>query len=265
MNMRYDETVRRGTRSLLAWILFAVCASMPLAAQTPEIGASSSTDAARKEMQELFKKVELRLREIDRLLTDASAGDREALKANADSGMDKLLEGSQQRGREVLQGIDRILELARQLGDQKPGEGGGGSGEPQPGDGKSQLDRRGEQSTEREQTPAKPEQEQSSPSPEPGEKPGGEKPQGEKPGEKPESGTTPKDNKGSKDDPKNTPGPKPASGATEGPNRNAEGQERWGELPVHVRDVFRIEGGGDMPVQYRDWIDSYYRRLNKKP
>ncbi|HTF90613.1 MAG TPA: hypothetical protein VK843_19500 [Planctomycetota bacterium] len=37
--------------------------------------------------------------------------------------------------------------------------------------------------------------------------------------------------------------------------------ERWGELPIQVREVFRNEGGADMPPQYRDWIDAYYRKL----
>jgi len=33
-----------------------------------------------------------------------------------------------------------------------------------------------------------------------------------------------------------------------------------------VRDLFRREGDGtDLPPQYRDWIDAYYRRLNRKP
>ena len=182
------------------------------------------------------------------------AGDRSALQKNADSGMDKLLQSSQVRGKEVLEGIDRILELARQLGGEKPG-GGGSPDQSQKPDGQSQLDRRGEQSTEREPTPAKPEGEQPSPAPKP------EKSDGSS--EKPAS--PPKGNRDSTDQPANSPGPKPAPTATEAPNRNVDNHERWGELPVHVRDVFRIEGGGDMPVQYRDWIDSYYRRLNKKP
>lgn len=40
--------------------------------------------------------------------------------------------------------------------------------------------------------------------------------------------------------------------------------ERWGDLPVHVRDVFRAEGGGDMPPRYRDWIDAYYRKMHER-
>jgi hypothetical protein len=31
---------------------------------------------------------------------------------------------------------------------------------------------------------------------------------------------------------------------------------------MHAREVFRNDGGGDVPPYYRDWIDQYYRRLN---
>ena len=31
-----------------------------------------------------------------------------------------------------------------------------------------------------------------------------------------------------------------------------------------IRDTFRAEGRGDMPARYRDWIDSYYRKLNRR-
>jgi hypothetical protein len=36
-------------------------------------------------------------------------------------------------------------------------------------------------------------------------------------------------------------------------------------LPVHARDVFRTQGGRDLPPRYRDAIDGYYRRLSKNP
>ncbi|MEZ5975525.1 MAG: hypothetical protein R3E96_11995 [Planctomycetota bacterium] len=42
------------------------------------------------------------------------------------------------------------------------------------------------------------------------------------------------------------------------------GRESWGNLPIHVRDIFRADGSGDMPARYRRWIDSYYRRLNQE-
>jgi len=31
-----------------------------------------------------------------------------------------------------------------------------------------------------------------------------------------------------------------------------------------VRDAFRSEGRTDLPARYRDWIDDYYRKLNRR-
>jgi len=39
---------------------------------------------------------------------------------------------------------------------------------------------------------------------------------------------------------------------------------RWGELPARVRATFRNQGKDDLPVRYREWIDAYYRRLNRQ-
>jgi hypothetical protein len=55
--------------------------------------------------------------------------------------------------------------------------------------------------------------------------------------------------------------PKDAVGA---PLMAVNGKDQWGNLPVHLRDLFRAEGGTDLPPRYRDWIDSYYRRLNER-
>ena len=40
--------------------------------------------------------------------------------------------------------------------------------------------------------------------------------------------------------------------------------QRWGELPTRVRETFRNQGRSELPAQYRDWIDAYYRRLSQK-
>ena len=69
----------------------------------------------KQEMAELFKKVERRLNEIDKLLYDAAAGNAR-LDAQAGSGIAELLQQSQARGQEVVSGIDRILEIAKQSG-----------------------------------------------------------------------------------------------------------------------------------------------------
>ena len=58
----------------------------------------------------------------------------------------------------------------------------------------------------------------------------------------------------------------PDGAPPEGPrDRTAPGTaaDRWGDLPQHARDVFRTQGGADLPVRYRDWIDAYYKRLNR--
>ena len=43
-----------------------------------------------------------------------------------------------------------------------------------------------------------------------------------------------------------------------------QGAGRWGELPARVRATFRNQGKDDLPVRYREWIDAYYRRLNRQ-
>ena len=47
--------------------------------------------------------------------------------------------------------------------------------------------------------------------------------------------------------------------------QHADARDRWGHLPVQVREIFRVQGADDMPPRFRDWIDAYYRRLNRQP
>ena len=54
----------------------------------------------------------------------------------------------------------------------------------------------------------------------------------------------------------------PPPGETGGPS-GASGAEEWGDLPVHLRKVFQNGVSEDVPPRYRDWVDSYYKRLNK--
>ena len=107
----------------------------------------------------------------------------------------------------------------------------------------SPLDR-GKQQTDKQQTP-----EQPKPSPD---------------GQKEEEGEQPKKPQGSDAADKNKPSDKTPDQETQDPNLSSDDLEHWGDLPVHVRDIFRAEGGKKMPSQYRDWIDSYYRRLNAR-
>lgn len=234
----------------------------------PEGGAEGSSEAqdAQREMLQLFRQVERRLREIDALLVDAGAGDTRRLSEVQAAGIDRLIRRSVEGGRQNLQDIDRIIEIAQQFGSQQQSSGSGQSQqqqEGQPGGSRPQ----GSQSTAREQTPEGPGQ-GGRPEGQEGQEPGseGQRPQGEQPGQEPsqERGGTPQAGGPSEaPDPQNRPAGDPPRGATEGPGLRPDGADRWGDLPVHVRDVFRHGGSDDLPPQYRDWIDAYYRRLQR--
>jgi hypothetical protein len=98
--------------------------------------------------------------------------------------------------------------------------------------------------------------------------------QGEKtpdaPGQTSEDGERPQP--GSEDKPNDSARPNPPPGenrpslprADEGgaPVAHGDDAERWGLLPERVRQVFQNQITDDLPLQYRDWIDAYYRRMN---
>ncbi|MFN0007445.1 MAG: hypothetical protein ACKVXR_06010 [Planctomycetota bacterium] len=76
-----------------------------------------AADDPHAEMARIFGQIEQDLREIDRLLSDASAGGASAKgaeekAAKAIAGIDELLAKSEKRSQAVLQGIDKLFELA---------------------------------------------------------------------------------------------------------------------------------------------------------
>ncbi len=113
----------------------------------PQLGGG---DGGKEEMIKLFHEVEQKLQEVDRLLYDAGAGTAVGGEL-ADSGIDRLLRDAQARSSSAQQGIDRILELARQQQQQQSSSSGGTGSEQQP-QGDSPLDeprRQGEQQREK--------------------------------------------------------------------------------------------------------------------
>ena len=212
-------------------------------------------EAGREEMIELFRKVEQRLQEIDKLLFDASAG--EAIGDEVEeSGIAELLRQSTTKAEEVVEGIDRILEIAQQQGGAQ--QAMQSQGQPQGQSSGSPLDQQqGQQQPQgqKEQTPEGPGGQQE-PQPEP---------EGQQPHDEPGSSGRPESPRDSDEQGQNEENQPPPTGESAGGTRTVDTSERWGDLPIHVRDLFRTEGGGDMPPQYRDWIDAYYRRLNQRP
>lgn len=96
--------------------------------------------------------------------------------------------------------------------------------------------------------------------------PEGPKEQGEQEGQQPD-GQPQGQPRGNQGDPPPTP-KQPARAApddeTQDPLMASPDREQWGNLPVHMQELFRAEGGERMPTRYRDWIESYYRRLNDR-
>ena len=123
---------------------------------------------------------------------------------------------------------------------------GGGqpsSGE-QPSDSPSQKQQRSGQ--RKEQTPEGPDQ------------------QGDRPDRSSQAEGTPR---GNRDNPPPTPksdAAAPPDDPTQQPLQVSQDREQWGNLPIHMQELFRAEGGDKVPARYRDWIESYYRRLNDR-
>lgn len=226
---------------------------------TTQVGLPGADDELQRQMVELFGQVERKLRRVDVLLAEAGSGRPRKLAEVSESGIDRLLQESLSTGRSSVQDIDRLLELAQRMAQQqqqqsscsscqsgscdKPGHGGQPKDSSQSPSQGSPLDR-GEQSARRENTP---------------EGPSGE---GREPSSPEQNGQEPSSPLGAKDqDPRNQEAGDPPALATGETARGPQANERWGDLPVHVQDMFRTEGDRHVPARYRDWIDSYYRRL----
>ena len=173
-----------------------------------------------------------------------------------------LLRRSIEEGEQVSSDIKRILELA----EQNPGSSGGGGGDPSQNqssgqsEGESKTDGKSNQRREGESTPELPGQEQQ---PKPGEpQAGGEQQGGEEP--QPGDGKTPKDGQAQSGEPENRANDDPEAGESGERSAQSLARERWGELPQNVRDVFRQEGGEELPTLYRGYIDAWYEKLNKR-
>lgn len=228
-------------------------------------GGASGEETPEERMRRLFSEVETTLLQVDLLLTDAAAGDTSSLAKVDESGIAELLRNSVDRGRQVQNDILTIIEIAQSLSSSSQSSGSSPSGQPSPGsegqDPNSPLNR-GEQGQSSESTPEAPE-----------EKPGGEKEEpgagedGEKDGPKPDDKPGGQDPNNPEGDPKSDGENRESGAGKEGATAsgaNPSSEDGWGNLPSHVRDTFSSEGRTELPLRYRDWIDQYYRKLNKR-
>ena len=226
-------------------LLAAALMSLSASAQEPEIPEQFKPQPGGdmvEELTKLFQEVERNLQLIDIQLADAGAGEV-PLEDVGDSGLDKLLRDSQDKSEEVIAGIDRILEIAQQMGSSM----GSGMGQPQDQQGESPLDQERDKGPQnRENTPEAP----------------GDKPKDQQQGEEPQpEGEDPKSPKDNPQEGDNRTGD-PRQDEAGAPVTPGDDVDKWGFLPDRVREKFRNQGADELPVRYRDWIDSYYRRLN---
>ncbi len=232
-------------------------------------GAGGGQQSPEDRMRELFVKVEVNLQEIDELLSDAAAGDTSRLSEVENANIADLLNNTLERGREAQESILEIIEIAKQQGaasSQSSSGKGDPSGDPSSSGSEGSPLNRGQQSQSSEQTPEMQGQKPGSQNQE-GEQPGGEKPQDKPGGQEPAEGQDGQDPKrGDKSDGEgeNRAGSEKGDAATDAAANAARAGEGWGDLPSHVQETFSSAGRSELPVRYREWIDDYYRKLNRR-
>ena len=239
--------------------------------------APPAPGANNEEMAELFMTVEKRLDRVTELLFEASSGNTggasdigsaridelirgaEAQATQASNDMARLLEATRRQSSAASEEIGRILKLAEQNESSSSSSGGKPSGKPQSGQPSPQQGQTSPGSRKEDKGETGPEQE--SKGKEEGEQEGQE-------GQEPQDGNEPKNGDQPKGD-KETEGGKDGKSKTppegeKGDPANAQGNEEWGDLPVHLRKVFENGVSDDVPARYRGWVDSYYKRLNRR-
>jgi len=235
------------------------------------LGGDPSDEDPQARMKALFQSVESKLKDVDILLSDAAAGDTSRLTEVQDAGIADLLRNSLEQGRAAQKDIEEILEIAKQMGQQQQSQSSSSGQGQQQGQGNpenSPLDR-GQQSQSQEQTPEAPSQsqgqEQQGEQPKPGEGEGEQPdPNGETPKPDSKDGTQPDGPESSDEDGTNRNDGTGGDGATAGASPPGVADDNWGNLPSHVKDAFRTEGRSELPSRYRDWIDDYYKKLNRR-
>lgn len=214
----------------VAWIAAALLLS-PLILSN---AALSQEEADAVDPQELVKRIQEGMREIDQNLADASAaGVREKMNQNIRY-MEELLKDTQNRSRFVISALD---ELIKSIKYRKCGSGGGNQMQPPP-----------DSSNKEEQKPRS----------EQGDQELKENPTNQEKEGKPED-ARPEEAKGEKNRADNPPPKKPPEEVD-----HPDVSDRWGVLPPKIQnDIlnFNIE---NFPEKYRKWLEEYYKRINQR-
>jgi hypothetical protein len=242
----------------------------------PSAGADRMQEL-QAEMVRLFGEIETHLGDVDGALFEASGAD-----TFGDGGsISTWVEGAERDGRAAVEKIDELLDVVDRMQDemqqqqqQQQQQGGqnqqSSSGQQEQQQSQGQQGQQGQQQSSnprgqpqnqqsgRENTPEGPseagaEQQQR-----------GQENQDGREGPSQEQGATPQNGDENPTDGDNAAA---AAAAARAAQRNGGDSAfgAWGELPPRAQEVFTNRASDDMPPKYRDWIDSYYKRVSQQP
>jgi hypothetical protein len=252
-----------------------------LAATLPATFARAQDPEAMREIQEIARRIDTQLQEIDQLLLESGRKGQERAKPK------ELLQQAGRQSEAVEGGIDELIDklnkMKSQGGSGSPDEQSDPSQDPQQQQQQQQRQQQqqqgqqqGQQRNRREnQTPdlvdqrkrdgqegqpeqpqpgQQPGQQQGQQQPQPGEQPGGQQPQGQPQDGKPEGGQE------AKDGGQNRPGGKPDDGGT-GPASQGTGDGSWGDLQPYM-NFLKNRGSRppDVPEKFRKYWEAYLKQ-----
>lgn len=204
------------------------------------------------EIQEIARKVDEQLQEIDQLLLESGK------KSQARNKQQELLEKAAERATTVDGGIDQLIEKLTQMKNQSGGSGQGedqqqpqqdGQSQPRPGQGQGQQNRRENQQQDFVQQPKDGEQEGQQGQP----KPGGQQQGQQKPGDGQPTG-----GEQTKDQADNRQGNRQLEPDL-GPGQPGSDEGGWGELQPYLNHLKNRGSAPKVPEKYRKYWQAYLK------
>ena len=218
-----------------------VLAAAPLAAQDPSL----------REIQEIARRVDEQLREIDRLLLESA-------KARGDSGAKppELLQQSRQQSEVVEQGIDELIEKLTQMKNRSQSGGSSGDQQQQPQDGQQQQGQQDPQqggNRPRRENPMEDFVDQSQQQ--------GQQQQQQQQGQQQDQqqqGAKPQDGEVNPEGGENRPPTQLPDNET-APGQPGTGEGEWGKLQSYVNQLKNRGSPPKVPEKYRKYWEAYLK------
>ena len=227
---------RCGQTLALAIVVGGVVAGAPVAV------AQESQDQA--EARELVIRIRQSMREVNKLLLDGSTEGAGTEAARVARDIEKLLDEAENKSKSVVDGLEKLMEMAQQQQQQQQQSQSSQSNQDQ----QQQNQNQNQPQREKSDNPQELVDQQQGNKDQQQQKPDGEKPDGNKPDQSPPDKTKASE--------------APPPGAT-GSFEREDTSGRWGVLPAkQAEDLQRYEVQ-EFPLRYRHWMDLYFRRVNK--